>query len=56
MVAEATSPWTELTLSQKHVDELKASAISAPVALARGYWTAKTKADIKKLGFSESPV
>jgi len=56
MTAEATSPWTELTLSEKHVDELKASAISAAVALARGYWTAKTKADIKKLGFGESQL
>jgi len=56
MTAEATSPWTELTLSEKHIAELQASAISPAVALARGYWTAKTKADIKRLGFGESQL
>ena len=43
-------------LSQKHVDLLHSSAISNAVIQARGYRTVTDKAELKKLGFSNTQL
>ncbi|MFN8664880.1 MAG: DUF3854 domain-containing protein [Thermomicrobiales bacterium] len=40
-------------LSDTHLERIRASAVADHVAAARGYRTVTTKADLKRLGFSE---
>ena len=43
---------TERTLADGHLKMLQASAISEEVALARGYWTATKRSELRDLGFA----
>jgi Domain of unknown function (DUF927)/Domain of unknown function (DUF3854)/Cch helix turn helix domain len=49
--AEAPTAWAELTLAERHIEQLKASAITPAVALARQYRTITKKSELLILGF-----
>ncbi|MGI8475400.1 MAG: DUF927 domain-containing protein [Thermomicrobiales bacterium] len=56
-MSERTAPpiaWAELTLDQRHIDELIASSIKPEVALARGYRTVTKASEVSRLGFGPS--
>lgn len=47
-------PPSKKTILPEHQAQLDASCISADVAAERGYWSARQKAEIERLGFGES--
>lgn len=46
--------YRDLDLAERHAEMLAASGIDPGVAMARGYRTVKTQAELKRLGFSAS--
>jgi len=54
MSEAASDPYGSLDLLPQHAALLRASAISPEVAKARGYRSDTVKADLKRLGFSQS--
>jgi hypothetical protein len=51
---EPAATWDDLSLSPDHRAQLVASAITPAVAVQRGYRTATTIREVKRLGFAES--